>query len=90
MGELFALEHHIQLLTIKQDENPKTTWVAKARWVEEGRIWTSSGVTAGIDMGHGFLKHLVGDDVANAIRGIVEVSVHTRDDDPFAEFYHLE
>lgn len=28
---------------------PKTHWVAKARWVESGRVWTTSGVTAGID-----------------------------------------
>lgn len=28
---------------------PRVNWVAKARWVRDGNIWTSSGVTAGID-----------------------------------------
>ena len=27
----------------------KTHWVADARWVRSGRVWTTSGVTAGID-----------------------------------------
>ena len=26
---------------------PKTKWVAKARWVVDGNVWTSSGVQAG-------------------------------------------
>ena len=28
------------------------TWVPKARWVVDGKIWTSSGVTAGKSMPH--------------------------------------
>ena len=27
----------------------KTHWIANARWVESGRVWTTSGVTAGMD-----------------------------------------
>ena len=40
-------------------------------------------------MAHAFLKHLVGQEIATAIRGIVEVSAREQDDDEFAEFYHL-
>jgi transcriptional regulator GlxA family with amidase domain len=29
---------------------PKVEWVAKARWVEDGKYFTSSGVSAGMDM----------------------------------------
>lgn len=36
----------------------KTHWVASARWVESGRVWTTSGVTAGID-GSRYLSFLV-------------------------------
>ncbi|CAL1707192.1 unnamed protein product [Somion occarium] len=64
-------------------------WVAKARWVVDGNLWTGSGVTAGIDMAHAFLKHLVGDETTNVIRGIVEVGVRDADDDEFAEFHNL-
>jgi len=65
------------------------TWVPKARWVVDGRVWTSSGVTAGADMAYAFLKHLVGVEIAEPIRGIVELSVHDEGDDEFAEFYKL-
>ena len=77
------------LVYLPQDEHPTVNWVPKARWVVEGRIWTSSGVTAGGDMGFAFLQHLVGDEIANFIRGIVEVSIRSQDDDEFAEFYGL-
>ncbi|KAI0088047.1 class I glutamine amidotransferase-like protein [Irpex rosettiformis] len=64
-------------------------WVPKARWVVDGKIWTASGVTAGADMGYAFLRHLAGDQFANAARGIVEYSIRGQDDDEFAEFYGL-
>ncbi|KAJ3528596.1 hypothetical protein NM688_g7977 [Phlebia brevispora] len=66
------------------------TWVPKARWVVDGNVWTSSGVTAGTDMGYAFLDKMVGSQIANGIRGVVEVSIREADDDEFAEFYGLE
>jgi transcriptional regulator GlxA family with amidase domain len=74
---------------LSQADYPNVNWVPKARWVVDGHIWTSSGVTAGSDMAYAFLEHLVGHEVANAIRGVVEVSVRKQDDDEFAEFYGL-
>ncbi|VBB77123.1 Putative protein of unknown function [Podospora comata] len=35
---------------------PKVKWVAPARWVEDGKVWSSSGVTAGIDLIYEFIK----------------------------------
>ncbi|KXL46419.1 hypothetical protein M433DRAFT_159204 [Acidomyces richmondensis BFW] len=29
--------------------SPRTRWIAKARWVESGRVWATSGVSAGTD-----------------------------------------
>jgi transcriptional regulator GlxA family with amidase domain len=29
---------------------PKVNWIAKARWVEDGKYFTASGVSAGMDM----------------------------------------
>ena len=40
-------------------------------------------------MGYAFMQHLVGHEVAEKVRGIVELSAHTQDDDEFAEFYGL-
>ncbi|KAF8893740.1 class I glutamine amidotransferase-like protein [Mucidula mucida] len=64
-------------------------WVAKARWVVDGNIWTSSGVSAGSDMALAFLAHLAGDKLATMIRNSVEVDEHGQDDDPFAKVHGL-
>lgn len=40
-------------------------------------------------MGYAFLVHLVGAELANTIRGIVELGIHNESDDEFAEFYKL-
>lgn len=40
-------------------------------------------------MANAFLVHLVGEDVAKVIRGIVELSVRASDDDEFAAYYGL-
>jgi len=65
------------------------TWVAKARWVVDGNIWTSSGVSAGSDMALAFVSHLAGPQVARVIRGQVELTEQTKEDDPFATIHGL-
>lgn len=40
-------------------------------------------------MAGAFLEHLVGAEVALAIRGVVEASAKTADDDEWAAFYGL-
>lgn len=32
------------------EQGPNVEWVRRARWVEDGSTWTSSGVAAGMDM----------------------------------------
>ncbi|KAF7353879.1 hypothetical protein MVEN_01073800 [Mycena venus] len=64
-------------------------WVAKARWVVDGNVWTSSGVSAGSDMTLAFIEHLAGPRVTRFIRGMVEIREVTEEDDPFAEFHGL-
>ena len=46
-------------------------------------------LSTGADMANAFLVHLVGEDVAKVIRGIVELSVRASDDDEFAAYYGL-
>ena len=43
---------------------PRVDWVKKARWVEDGKFFTSSGVSAGIDMSLAVIAHLYGIEVA--------------------------
>ena len=66
--------------------SPAVQWVRKARWVvqDEGRIWTSSGVSAGIDAMLAFLEGHYGKDQVNTLAAIMEYSrAESADDDPF-------
>ena len=41
-------------------QGPRVNWVRPARWVEDGNLFTSSGVTAGMDMTLGLIQHIFG------------------------------
>ena len=40
-------------------QGPHVTWVPEARWVEDGKFFTSSGVSAGIDMALGLIARIL-------------------------------
>lgn len=65
---------------------PKVDWVPKARWVEDGKFFTSSGVSAGMDMALAVIEKLVGNEAAERVARITEYTWH-RDasQDPFAK-----
>ncbi|KLO14624.1 class I glutamine amidotransferase-like protein [Schizopora paradoxa] len=73
----------------KETTSKAIEWVPKARWVVDGNYWTSSGVTAGANMAYAFLVHIEGKEVAEALRGAIELSLKDADDDEFAEFFGL-
>lgn len=65
--------------------NPAVQWVSQARWVVDGRFYTSSGVSAGIDMALGFVADLFGNGrAAELARRIEYVWNANAADDPFA------
>lgn len=67
---------------------PRVSWVAEARWVEDGNVWTSSGVSAGIDMTLAWVASVFGDDVATRIAdGSEYVRALSSHDDLFAAKY---
>jgi transcriptional regulator GlxA family with amidase domain len=74
---------------VKQ-QGPQTRWVEQARFVEDGNLWTSSGVTAGIDMALAVIARLSGTEVAETIALRIE-HVWQSDPgfDPFAAHYGL-
>jgi transcriptional regulator GlxA family with amidase domain len=70
---------------------PKVKWVARARWVEDGNIWTSSGVTAGMDMMHHFVSTIYGEKTATTTANTIEYSPNTDPRlDPFAEIWDVK
>lgn len=60
-------------------------WIRHARWVRNGKFYTSSGVSAGMDMALGFVSDLYGIQKAEQIADDIEY-VWNRDQnmDPFA------
>lgn len=63
---------------------PDTQWVRQARWVVDGKWWTGSGVAAGLDMGHAFIRTIYGDKAADDMARFIEI-VPNKDpnEDPF-------
>jgi transcriptional regulator GlxA family with amidase domain len=64
---------------------PKVNWVAKARWVEAGIFFTSSGVSAGMDMTLAVIAKLCGRETSLQIASKAEYEWHEDSSwDPFA------
>lgn len=65
---------------------PSVQWIRKARWVEDGKYFTSSGVSAGMDMALAVISNLRGRDVALEVASKAEFEWHDDSSwDPFAE-----
>ncbi len=47
-------------------------WIKKARWVQDGKYYTSSGVSAGMDMILGFIRDIHGEQTARELCNRVE------------------
>lgn len=59
-------------------------WVRKARWIVDGKFYTSSGVSAGMDMALGFMADVYGREKAEAIARDIEYCWNSHpEDDPF-------
>jgi transcriptional regulator GlxA family with amidase domain len=71
-------------------QGPNVKWVKKARWVKDGAYFTSSGVSAGMDMSLAVLSHLLGKETAEQVAIWAEYDWHRDPDwDPFAAIHGL-
>lgn len=69
---------------------PNVEWVPQARWVEDGKFFTSSGVSAGMDMSLEVMARIFGQDAADAIAIGTEYEWHQDPNwDPFAKLAGL-
>ena len=67
-------------------QGPHVHWKHDARWVEDGNIFTSSGVSAGMDMTLAFIARTLGEQSADDAALWAEYSWHRDADiDPFAD-----
>lgn len=76
-----------QFFSLARSQSDKVKWVEAARWVDEGNVVTSSGVSAGMDMALGLIARLFGNDAAEAVSIGTEYTWH-RDasHDPFVAY----
>lgn len=65
-------------------------WVRKARWVEDGKYFTSSGISAGTDMALALIARLLGAETAQSVADGAEYRWNSdATDDPFAKLNGL-
>jgi len=72
------------------EQGSAVEWIKQARWVEDGKFATSSGVSAGIDMTLALIAKLAGVETAEQVAIRMEYEWH-RDPqwDPFAKIHGL-
>ncbi len=67
------------------EQDREVQWVRKARWVYDGKYYTSSGVSAGIDIILGFVSDRMGMEWAERIlKSIEHIWNRDKDHDPFS------
>ncbi|MGL5363330.1 MAG: DJ-1/PfpI family protein [Bosea sp. (in: a-proteobacteria)] len=72
------------------EQGPKVEWVRQARWVEDGKFITSSGVSAGMDMALGAISVMHGMERAEKVALWSEYSWNKDQNwDPFAAIHGL-
>ena len=68
-----------------KSQGPEVDWKRVARWVDDGNIVTSSGVSAGTDMALGVVARLHGRETAERAARVMEyIWNDDPDNDPFA------
>ena len=73
-----------QFFSLAVAQSDAVEWVEAARWVDDGAVVTSSGVSAGMDMALAIIARLFGNEVAERIAIGTEYTWHRNADvDPF-------
>lgn len=71
-------------------QGDKVNWEKQARWVEDGKFFTSSGVSAGMDMSLALISRILGQESAEQVATWTEYEWHRDANwDPFAKVHGL-
>ena len=68
------------------EQSDQVDWIKQARWVVNGKFYTSSGVTAGMDMALGFIADRQGRDSAKEVADYTEY--RWQEDSRLDDFYN--
>ncbi|KAF2854785.1 class I glutamine amidotransferase-like protein [Plenodomus tracheiphilus IPT5] len=66
-------------------------WVPQARWVVDGKVWTSSGMASSLDMVYAWLGEVYGNaGGVNLMTDVIEYAPHLNPDwDPYAVYHQV-
>ncbi|KAF2036065.1 class I glutamine amidotransferase-like protein [Setomelanomma holmii] len=71
-------------------QGDKVNWIPTARWTEDGNIFTSSGISAGIDVAYAFINRVYGEEVAHYLSLSSEYNRETdMHHDPYAAIWDV-
>ncbi|MEM7016785.1 MAG: DJ-1/PfpI family protein [Pseudomonadota bacterium] len=74
-----------QFFALATQQSAAVQWVEAARWVKDGKFYTSSGVSAGTDMAVAIIEELLGPEVRDTVLKGAEYTWHAdAESDPFA------
>ncbi|KAJ4982877.1 dj-1 family protein [Stagonosporopsis vannaccii] len=69
---------------------PNVTWVPQARWVEDGNIWTTSGMASGLDATYALFSRFYGEQPLNYLMNVIEYAPHLDPKwDPYAATFNV-
>ncbi|KAM4067203.1 DJ-1/PfpI family protein [Hirsutella rhossiliensis] len=68
---------------------PQVKWVSPARYIVDGKIWTSSGVTSSLDLVMQFIKTFWSPDTERRISSIIEHVPRQWNEDPFSKHFNI-
>jgi transcriptional regulator GlxA family with amidase domain len=74
-----------QFFDFARMQSDQVDWIEEARWVEDGPLATSSGVSAGTDMALAIIARLYGEERAENIANLTE---YERQTDPARDPFH--
>lgn len=78
------------LFELVTSQGPKVNWVPEARWVEDRKYFTASGVSAGMDMALSLIEKLFGRKMSLNMARAAEYEWHSdKSWDPFAKLAGL-
>ncbi|KAF4473565.1 hypothetical protein FAGAP_12984 [Fusarium agapanthi] len=75
--------------TTMKEMGPRVNWVSPARYAIDGKVWSSSGVTSGLDLIFAFMSTFWGAEQSERIASIVEHVPRVATDDPFSRHFNI-
>ena len=65
--------------------NKKVKWVGDRRWIVDGKVWSSAGITAGIDLSAEFARVHFHPKIVEIAKNVSEYESRPAQPDPFAK-----